>query len=85
MRIVCKCGQKAKIKASNILSPQVKQLYCACSDVFCGHTFVMDLSFSHSINPPKQVNDGAVFELLQSMGEKDRQQLFNRFLSSHTN
>ncbi|WP_019530633.1 ogr/Delta-like zinc finger family protein [Dasania marina] len=85
MAVKCLCGAKARVRSTKLLSEQVTNLYCACSDVFCGHTFVITQSFSHSINPAKQASDGAVFELLQNMCEKDRMQLFNRFLSVPAN
>ncbi len=29
------------------------ELYCACNDLECGMTFVLDVTFSHTLNPSK--------------------------------
>ena len=52
MRIYCtRCTNKAIIRTSKEMSPTTRQLYCSCTDPECGHTFVMDLSFSHTLSP----------------------------------
>ena len=52
MRIYCpRCEAKATIRTSKELSATMRQLYCTCNDPECGHTFVMDLTFSHTLSP----------------------------------
>ncbi|VFQ47389.1 ogr/Delta-like zinc finger family protein [Desulfoluna butyratoxydans] len=52
MRIKCnRCGQAATIQSSTQISDEFKQLYCSCTNTLCGHTFVMDLAFSHTLSP----------------------------------
>ncbi len=52
MRIYCpRCETKAVIRTSKELSATMRQLYCTCNDPECGHTFVMDLTFSHTLSP----------------------------------
>ena len=52
MRITCtRCDQVAVIRTSREMSQAVKQLYCVCQNPECGHTFVMDLTFSHTLSP----------------------------------
>lgn len=52
MRIECpRCRSKATIRTSKAMSESYRQLYCACTDTECGHTFVMDLTFSHTLSP----------------------------------
>ncbi|WP_394027184.1 Ogr/Delta-like zinc finger protein [Desulfovibrio falkowii] len=52
MRIYCpRCEAKAIIRTSKELSATMRQLYCLCGDPQCGHTFVMDLTFSHTLSP----------------------------------
>ncbi len=52
MRIRCdRCEARAVISSSKELSNRLKKLYCACTNVHCGHTFVMDLSFGHTLSP----------------------------------
>ena len=31
--------------------PEVKHLYCSCNNPECGHTFVMEVTFSHTLSP----------------------------------
>ncbi|WP_300668128.1 ogr/Delta-like zinc finger family protein [Desulfoluna sp.] len=52
MRIRCnRCGKTATIQSSTQISDEFKQLYCCCTNPQCGHTFVMDLAFSHTLSP----------------------------------
>ena len=51
-RVRCpSCGKVAAIQSSNEMDSQLKQIYCACSDPECGHTFVMNVEFSHTLSP----------------------------------
>lgn len=51
-RIECTaCGHAAVIRKTNRKHRELADIYCACSNVDCGHTFVMNLSFSHTISP----------------------------------
>lgn len=50
-RVRCKCGQLAVIQTSNEMDLQLKQVYCACTDPECGHTFVVNVEFSHTLSP----------------------------------
>ncbi|MGK7630904.1 ogr/Delta-like zinc finger family protein, partial [Salmonella enterica] len=44
LKIECpECGSKAVIRKTNRKHRQIADIYCACSDVECGHTFVMNL------------------------------------------
>ena len=52
MRITCtKCKERAMIRTSEEMSETLRRLYCVCRNPQCGHTFVMDLSFSHTLSP----------------------------------
>jgi len=52
MRIICdRCKSKARIETTREITPGFRRLYCACRNVECGHTFVMDLTFSHTLSP----------------------------------
>ncbi|MBI9080285.1 MAG: ogr/Delta-like zinc finger family protein [Pseudodesulfovibrio sp.] len=51
-RVHCpSCGKVSVIQSSNEMNPQIKQAYCACSDPECGHTFVVNVEFSHTLSP----------------------------------
>ena len=52
MRITCdRCKSRAIITSCRELSPVYRQLYCCCKNAECGHSFVVDLTFSHTLSP----------------------------------
>lgn len=52
MRVNCtRCTSKATIRTSKDMGATLRQLYCTCNDPECGHSFVMNLSFSHTLSP----------------------------------
>ena len=52
VRIRCdRCESIARIESSSEISPTYKKLYCSCRNPECGHTWVMDLQFSHTLSP----------------------------------
>lgn len=52
MRIICdRCSSKARIETTREVTASFRHLYCSCTNAECGHTFVMDLSFSHTLSP----------------------------------
>ncbi|MGB3222540.1 MAG: ogr/Delta-like zinc finger family protein [Desulforhopalus sp.] len=52
MRVRCnRCEKLATIQSSSQESDSVKKMYCTCSNPMCGHTFVMELVFSHTLSP----------------------------------
>jgi uncharacterized Zn finger protein len=59
MKIYCpECGEQATIKKIKMEGlDNIPDIYCCCNDVECGHTYVLTLSFSHSIRPSKLVQD----------------------------
>ncbi|EKO3919206.1 ogr/Delta-like zinc finger family protein [Vibrio metschnikovii] len=76
MRVICpECGEKARIHKSNRLTNSVADLYCACSDPECGHTFVMNLSYSHSLSPSAKTTSQLAFDLVKALPPEARQQL----------
>ncbi|CAI2019587.1 Ogr/Delta-like zinc finger [Serratia marcescens] len=49
MKVLCpECGANAIIRKTARKHRQISDLYCACTDVECGHTFVMNVTFSHT-------------------------------------
>lgn len=76
MRVMCpSCGAKAIIGKTNRLSLGHANLYCSCSDPECGHTFVSDLSFSHTLSPSAKSASSLIFELTKAMSPAQRQTL----------
>ena len=76
MRILCpECGGKSCIQKSNRLSLGYSNLYCSCSDAECGHSFVMNLSFSHTLSPSARTSTQLAFELLRTLAPHQQQEL----------
>lgn len=78
MRVMCRsCGSKAIISSTERISDDFSRLYCQCKNVkSCGHTFVMDLGFSHTLNPPTGVIDQLLVERIRQMPVERQQELF---------
>lgn len=76
MRVVCpECGEKARIQKSNRISAGYSDLYCSCSDPECGHTFVMNLTFSHTLSPSSKTTSQLAFEIVKALAPDQRQEL----------
>lgn len=58
MKVLCPaCGEKAIIRTTNRKHRQFSDLYCQCTDLECGMTFVLNVTFSHTLSPSaKDVN-----------------------------
>ncbi|PMM07010.1 transcriptional regulator [Vibrio kanaloae] len=76
MRVVCpECGEKARIQKSNRISTGYSDLYCSCSDPECGHSFVMNLTFSHTLSPSAKTTSQLAFEMVKALAPDQRQEL----------
>ncbi|WP_081275639.1 ogr/Delta-like zinc finger family protein [Vibrio cyclitrophicus] len=76
MRVVCtECGEKARIQKSNRISTVYSDLYCSCSDPECGHSFVMNLTFSHTLSPSAKTTSQLAFEIVKALSPEQRQEL----------
>ncbi|AUI87688.1 transcriptional regulator [Vibrio azureus] len=79
MRVICpECGAKACIQKSNRISTSYSDLYCSCSDPECGHTFVMNLSFSHTLSPSAKTTTQMAFNLVKALGPEQKKELKNQ-------
>lgn len=79
MRIKCpECGSRAIIKTTNPIHPQLSELYCACGDVNCGHTYVLQVSFKHTLSPSRKSLDDLLVGLIGSLGQKQKAELISR-------
>lgn len=65
------CKGKAIIQSRAELDVVMSKLYCTCKD--CGHRFVMDLSFSHTITPGASQVQTMIMNLLQSLPANQRE------------
>ena len=76
MRVICPdCGSKAIIGKTNRLSLAHADLYCSCTEPECGHTFVANLSFSHTLSPSARTSSALVTELARAMNPTQIKQL----------
>jgi len=76
MRVFCpECGDKSRIQKTNRISSGYADLYCSCSDPECGHTFVMNLSFSHTLSPSAKTTSQLAIDLVRALAPEQRQEL----------
>ena len=74
LKIECpECGSKAVIRKTNRKHREIADIYCACSDVECGHTFVMNLTFSHTLSPSAKSGDAMLQQLITNMSPEQKQ------------
>lgn len=76
MRVFCpECGEKSRIQKSNRMSTKHADLYCSCSDPECGHSFVMNLSYSHTLSPSAKTTSQLAFNIVQALAPEHREEL----------
>ncbi|HEJ9057264.1 TPA: ogr/Delta-like zinc finger family protein [Serratia fonticola] len=74
LKVYCpECGENAIIRKTYRKDKKLSDLYCACSDVECGHTFVMNMTFSHTISPSAKAGSNLVRSILSLLKPDDRQ------------
>ncbi|MDD1828588.1 ogr/Delta-like zinc finger family protein [Photobacterium sp. ZSDE20] len=79
MRVVCpECGEKARIQKSNRISAGYSDLYRSCSDPECGHSFVMKLTFSHTLSPSSKTTSQMALELVKALSPERQVELKNQ-------
>ncbi|XPV75175.1 MAG: ogr/Delta-like zinc finger family protein [Desulfovibrio sp.] len=77
VRVRCdRCGSLAKIKSSSEEDPTYKKLYCACENLECGHTFVMHMTFSHTLSPSALDLPESVRQKIRHGGREQQLELF---------
>lgn len=76
MQINCtECGDKSIIHSSKRLDAKMSQLYCSCKNPLCGHTFVMDLCYSHTLSPSAKQHTAVVVNFLRALPDAERQMM----------
>ena len=76
MRMSCAtCQAVARIGKTNRKRPQLYDEYCYCSNVECGHSFVINVAFSHSVNPSALNGVGRGKELIDAIPPEERKRL----------
>lgn len=66
-------GSPAIIRKSDWKDKKLADLYCACSEVECGHTFVFNVSFSHTLSPSGLTGNKLVKFLIDRLKPEERQ------------
>jgi hypothetical protein len=79
MRIYCTaCGHKGRIGSRDDLDAKFAKLYCQCLDPKCGHTWVANLTFSHTLSPSAQSFDRLLFDRLKDLPRAKQRELFDK-------
>jgi hypothetical protein len=78
MRVNCKCGAKGRIISRDELSLDFAKLYCQRTSVTCGHTWVANLTFSHTLSPSAQAIDRLLFDRLRTLSKDQQRDLFDQ-------
>ena len=78
MRVTCKCGHKGRIASREVLSTDFAKLYCQYLDAKCGHSWVANLTFSHTLSPSAQTFDRLLIDRLRDMPRAQQRELFEK-------
>ncbi|WP_028115891.1 ogr/Delta-like zinc finger family protein [Ferrimonas senticii] len=79
MRVTCKeCGEKARIQSTSDAIPGYAKMYCCCTNPHCGHTFVAEWSYRHTLNPGLQANQRVLVDLVRAMPAEQMQLFINQ-------
>ncbi|EPH3180266.1 ogr/Delta-like zinc finger family protein [Citrobacter braakii] len=70
---------------TNRKHPQLYDVYCYCSNVECGHSFVMNVAFSHSVSPSALNGQGRVKELIDAIPPEERGKALKLLLAAQKN
>ncbi|EDW6361843.1 ogr/Delta-like zinc finger family protein, partial [Salmonella enterica subsp. enterica] len=77
-KIICpECNSNSTIKKTVRKHPHLSDVYCACNNVECGHTFVVNMTFSHTLSPSALTSDKAIRTLIDLMSPGQRQIALN--------
>ena len=84
LKIECtECGSNAVIRKTNRKHRDIADIYCACTDVECAHTFVMNMTFSHTISPSAKTGDMLLQQVISSMSPQQKQIALDLLQSSN--
>lgn len=71
------CLAPVVIRKTERKSAKYSDLYCQCTNVECGHTYVMNLTFSHTLSPSALAGDRLIRELVGQLSPEQRQFALN--------
>lgn len=60
------------------ISDKSKKLYCLCINARCGHSFVMDLVFSHTLKRSARKNDDSLLKRFSELSSVQQVLLFEQ-------
>ncbi|HAT5009351.1 ogr/Delta-like zinc finger family protein [Serratia sp. PGPR-27] len=67
------CDAPAIIRKTEWKNKQLADLYCACTEVECGHIFVFNSTFSLPLSPSGLTGNNLVKALLERLKPNERQ------------
>lgn len=74
LKLFCpECNSPAVIRRSVPKDSKFSDLYCACKNVECGHTYVLELTFARVLSPSALAGDRLVKELVGQLTPEQRQ------------
>ena len=74
LKLFCpECNAPAVIRRSVPKGSRFSDLYCACSNVECGHTYVLELTYARPLSPSALAGDRLVKELVGQLSAEQRQ------------
>lgn len=76
--ITCKCGHKGRINDSKKHSADFVTLYCNCLDPLCGHRWVSNLTFSHTVSPSALDSERLLFDRLRALPKQQVRELLDQ-------
>ncbi len=85
LKVQCReCGSDAIIRKTNRKHRDIADVYCACTNVECGHTFVMNFTFSHTISTGALTNGNVRRLLLDMMSPEEQIKMARELLKTHS-
>lgn len=75
-KVICpECDAAAVIKKTHRKHKHFADLYCSCSDPECGHTFVMNMTFSHTLSPSGRTYSRIVKDIADNIAPAQREEI----------
>ncbi|MBC3410074.1 ogr/Delta-like zinc finger family protein [Pseudomonas sp. SWRI51] len=79
MRIYCTaCDHKGRISSREETTRAYAKLYCQCLNAECGHTWVSELTFKHTLRAPAQRQTTLLLDHIRSLPSDRQHELFQQ-------
>lgn len=76
MRIHCTaCDHKGRIYSRADITRSYAKLYCQCVNPACGHTWVSELTFKHTLHAPAQTHATLLVDYIKNLPADRLQEL----------